>query len=103
MLGSGLLLMGVMACGGGDVADVQAPKVDLRQAVSALRAGEIGTALSTFEEGVAADPTSYDAAVGASFGALIAGDLDRAESLLAARIQPLGLLRAAPHRPTSRG
>ncbi len=83
MLGSGLLLMGLIACGGDEPPEVQPDKVDLRQAVSALRAGEMAAALSTFDAGVAADPTSYDAAVGASFGALISGDLDRADALLA--------------------
>lgn len=84
MLGTGLLLVGFVACTGDDPGVLGPPTVNLGIAVSALREGDISIAISTFDQGVAADSTSYDAAVGASFGALITGDLDRAEMLLAA-------------------
>ncbi len=88
MVGTGLLLAGVLACGGGkESPDAAGPQVDLLSAVRALREGDLDAAMAGFNAGAVADPTSYDAAVGASYGALLKGDLVRADALLA-KAQP---------------
>ncbi len=95
MVGTGLLLAGVLACGGGEEPSGAAgPQVDLLSAVRALREGDLDAAMAGFNAGAAANPGSYDAAVGASYGAMLQGDLVRAEALLA-NAQP----HAGPRAP----
>lgn len=70
-------------------------------AEAALVAGDLPTALAAYAAGVEKNPADVDLATGAAYGALLEGDLDRADRLLAAaeaeagpRLDELKLRRA---------
>lgn len=72
------LLLSLVACGGGD------PAADaVADAESKLMAGDVPAAVDAYQAASAEHPESYDAAVGAAYGAFLQGDLERAQSLLA--------------------
>ncbi len=56
----------------------------LADAEAKLAAGDVPAAVLGYEAALAADPANVDAAVGVAYGAYIAGDLARADSVLAA-------------------
>lgn len=56
----------------------------LQAADAKLSSGDVAGAVQDYEMLLAGDPGSVDAAVGVAYGAYVSGDLDRADSVLAA-------------------
>ena len=84
-----LLLLGLLACSGGEAEQPASPATpdtsqQIAQAKAALIDADLDAAAASYEAALRADPTNTEAGVGRAYVAAMSGDLDGADKLLAA-------------------